>query len=246
MSGEPSGSNQTARGTMILNENALAQLSVLSKRVKESLKHELDKIWRCWGVFLSDEEVSADIVDENGLPGQVQVSRALFTPDARVMPASDPRMKSQKLGDSQAAYSMGMQDPAIAQNPQAMFELRKNVLMAMDANSIIPMIQPPPPAPPPPPVPHWQEDANFLRGQDQQVNANDDDQAHIEGHQAFMASPTGQMLDKTQRQMLENHIRHHAAQRLEKTASALQAMFPQPPIAPPPGPPGAEPMQEAA
>lgn len=224
MSGEPSKSNQTARGTIVLSENAMAQISVLARRVKEAQKHELDKIWRTWGVFLPESEV-ASIIDENGVFGEVKIGRDMFRPDAHVMPASDPRMKFQKVEETQFLWSMAQQNPLMMQSPGAIKAITEDMLRAMNAEKIIPLIQPPPPQPPPPPVPHWQEDAGFLRGQDHQVHQQDDDAAHIEGHASFMQSPAGGMLEKTQRQMLENHVRHHAAQRLEKAGNDLQRIL---------------------
>ena len=215
MSGQPSGSNQTARGTMILNENAMAQLSVLSRRVKEAEKHELDKIWRCWGTYLSDEEIQADIVDENGVPGTVAISRALFTPDARVLPAADPRSKSQKVEETTALYTMALQNPLLMQNPMVLQALTEDVLRAMDGNKIIPLMQPQQQEPPPPKK-HWEEDAGFLRGEFTKVHPDDDDDDHIAGHQGFMNSPAAGFLDKTGKDMIETHVRNHAAQRLEK------------------------------
>ena len=229
MSGEPSGSNQTARGTMILNEQAMAALSVMARRIKEAFKHELDKIWRCLGVFLPDDEM-ASIIDENGEPGEVRIGRWMFRPDAHVMPVSDPRMKSQKVEETSALYAMAAQNPIINTVRPAMQMLTEDMLRAMDANKVIPLIQPPPQPPgPPPSVPHWQEDANFLRGQDQQVSPLDDDATHMAGHQAFLGTPAGQMLDKNGRDMIERHIRAHAANRLEKAGVDLQNQLGGPP-----------------
>lgn len=222
MSGEQPKSNQTATGTQILNEQAMMPITVMSRRIKEAEKHELDKIWRCWGVFLSDEEIQEDIIDENGIAGQVAISRSMFRPDARVLPVSDARMKSQKVQESTALWTMAQQNPLIMQSQPAMQALTEDVLRAMDANKIIPMIQPPPPQPPPPPLPHSTEDANFLRDQDQQVNAQDDDQTHIDGHMAFKASPAGRFLSPNASEMMDKHIRHHVAQRLDKTHADLQ------------------------
>lgn len=219
LSGNAPGSNQTARGMIILNEQAMAAISVLSRRIKIAEKHEIDKIWRLWGVFLPDEEIQASIVDENGVPGTIPISRSLFRPDARVMPAGDVRMRWQKVEEASSLYAMGAQNPIIAQSRPAMQSLTEDLLRAQDAQKIIPMIQPPPPEPPPPPVPHWQEDAGFLRGQDHAVHPMDNDQAHIDGHQAFSSSPAGVLLDKNGRDMLERHIRMHAANRLEKAGN---------------------------
>ena len=95
------------------------------------------------------------------------------------------------------------------------------------------MIQPPPPQPPPPPLPHSTEDANFLRNQDQPVNPADDDNTHIQGHMAFKVSPAGQLMDKGGHDLIDRHIRMHAAQRLDKTHADLQNSLKT--MMPPPG-----------
>jgi hypothetical protein len=135
-------------------------------------------------------------------------------------------MKFQKVEEAMTLYTMSTQNPLIASSRPAMQLLTEDVLRAMDGNKVIPLIQPPPEPPgPPPSVPHWQEDANFLRGQDQPVNPMDDDDAHIDGHTAFRNTPAGQALDPTQAKMHDQHIRFHVAQRLDKTGAALQAQM---------------------
>jgi hypothetical protein len=224
LSGEVPKSNNTATGMSILNEQAMAPITVLSRRVKEAEKAELDKIWRCWGTFLPDEEI-ADIIDENGSPSQVTIGRSMFRPDAHVMPVSDPRMKSQKVQETQAVYSLITSNPMTANNPAAVQMATEDVLRAMDANKMIPVIQPPPQPGPPPPRPHWQEDADYLRGQDSAVNPQDDDAAHIKGHLGFKNTPAGQAMDPTQAKMHEQHIRGHMAQQLDKAGADLQNML---------------------
>lgn len=239
IAGEVPKSNNTATGMTILNEQAMAPITVLARRTKESERHELTKVWRCLGTFLPDQEIF-DIIDENGQSSSVPIGREMFRPDARVMPVSDTRMKSQKVQETQSAYSMGSQDPVIANTPPAMQLLRENLLRALDLNQIIPLIQPPPQQQPPP-RPHWQEDADMLRGKDSPVHPMDDDAAHIKGHTAFMGTPPGQALDPTQKQMLDAHVRGHMAQQLDKTGADLQNM-----LATAGGPPEGEPMQQGA
>jgi len=218
IAGEVPKSNNTATGMSILNEQAMMPITVLSRRVKEAERHELEKFWRCWGTFLPEDELT-DVIDENGSPSQVQISRDMFRPDARVMPVSDTRMKSQRTQETTALYQFGMNDPAIAQNPQAMQMLRENMLRALDANAVVPLIQPPPPQPPPPPRMPWEEDADYLRGKDSAVHPADDDASHIESHEAFKTTPAGMAMEPTQAKMHDQHIRNHRAALLDKTGS---------------------------
>jgi hypothetical protein len=223
LSGEMPKSNNTATGMTILNEQAMAPITVLARRTKEAEKHELDKIWRCWGTFLPDKEI-VDIIDENGVSQSITIGREMFRPDAHVMPVSDTRMKSQKVQETSNLYAMGSQNPIIASNPAAMQMLTEDMLRAMDANKVIPLIQPQPPQPPEP-RPHWQEDADYLRGKDSPVNPADDDTAHIKGHIEFKNTEAGKAMDPTQAKMHDAHIRSHMAQRLDKAGADLQNMM---------------------
>ena len=228
MSGQTSGANRTAKETEILQEQMMMQITVLARRIKEAFKHELDKIWRIWGVFLPDEEVM-DIVGPEGDPMSIQIGKAMFTPNAHVMPAADPRSKNQRLQETMAVFQAVSQNPYLMSQPPPvrdalMRAVTEDVLRAHGADKLVKLLPPPspPPPPPPPPAPYWEEDAGFLRGQDHPVHPDDPDQQHITGHKMTRAGPAGQALDKQGRDMLERHIRFHVAQDIEKTGRAQQ------------------------
>lgn len=231
IAGEVPKSNNTATGMSILNEQAMMPITVLARRVKDAETHELQKIWRCFGTFLPEEEI-VDVIDENGEAAQVPIGRAMFRPDARVQPVADIRMKTQRVQETGAAYQFGMNDPVIAQTPAAMQVLRENVLRATDQSEVIPKIQPPPPQPPPPPRPASQENSDYLRGKDSAVHPMDDDAKHIEDHERFKGTPGGKALEPTQAQMLDQHIRNHRANLLDKTAADHENMVAQAQAAP--------------
>lgn len=228
MSGQTSGANRTAKETQILAEQAMAQITVLARRIKEAFRHELDKIWRCWGVFLPDEEV-VSIVGDGQEPTTVKIGRDMFRPDARVIPAADPRTKTQRVDESTAVYQLVTSSPYInqglppPQREQAMALATEDMLRSLGAERYVKLVQPPPPPPPgpPPPRPYWAEDADFLRGKDSTPNPADDDSVHIAGHMAALNSPAGAALDKKGRDMAEHHIRLHHAQRIDKGGIAL-------------------------
>src|SRR6185295_6490678 len=99
MSGQTSGANRTAAETKILAEQMMMQITVLARRIKEAFRHELDKIWRCWGVFLPEDD-EFDAVGEDGSPQAIKIGRGLFLPDAHVIPAADPRTKTQRVEET--------------------------------------------------------------------------------------------------------------------------------------------------
>jgi len=232
MSGQTSGANRTAKEAQILSEQMMMQITVLARRIKGAFKHELDKIWRCWGVFLPEDEL-VDIEGHDGAdPTQLRIGRAMFTPNAHVTPAADPRTKTQKLEESQQVYQAVAGNPYLMNQPPPvrdaiMRQVTEDVLQALGAGKLIKLLPPPgtpKPPPPPPPAPYWQEDAGFLRGQDHQVHKDDNDLEHISGHQRTLQGPAGTKLDKQGRDMLERHIRFHVAADIEKAGMRQQQM----------------------
>ena len=224
MSGQAPGSNQTKAGMQILNEQMMAPITVLARQTKEEFRHELDKIWRCWGVFLEDEDV-ADVIGDAGQPMRIPIGKWMFTPSVHLVPASDPRMKSQRLEDLQGLTQFVMSMPVIAQNPQVggpiMLKLAEMVLRVYpDGEALIPLLQPPPP-PPPQPKAQLEENVGFLRGEDSPVHPADDDDAHMAEVDMFLNSPDGQALDPKGKLMAMNHKRLHVASRLQKRGQAF-------------------------
>jgi hypothetical protein len=242
MSGTTSGANRTAKETQILAEQMMMQITVLARRIKEAFRHEIDKIWRCWGVFLPDEEI-VDVVGDDGAPMQLRVGRSLFTPDANVVPAADPRTKTQRIDETMAVYQVVTSNPYIMQGSPPpvrdaiMRAVTENVLRAHGAEELVKMLPPPQPPqpPPPPPKPYWEEDAGFLRGQDNPTHANDNDDEHLQGHVTMLNTPAGKALDKQGRDMAERHIRAHHAQKIQKAGRAMQGQMGPPQGGPPMG-----------
>lgn len=231
MSGQTSGANRTAKEAQILSEQMMMQITVLARRIKEAFKHELDKIWRCWGVFLPEEEL-VDLIGHDGDPAQLKISRSMFTPNAHVTPAADPRTKTQRLEETTQVYQAVINNPYLMHQPPPvrdaiMRAVTEDMLRAHGAEKLVKLLPPPGPTkppPPPPPAPYWQEDAGFLRGQDHPVHKDDNDLQHISGHQLTLNGPAGTKLDKPGRDMLERHIRFHVAQDIEKAGQAQQQM----------------------
>jgi hypothetical protein len=246
MSGQAPGSNQTKAGMQILNEQMMAPITVLARQTKEEFRHELTKIWRCWGVFLEDQDV-VDVVSDTGQPTRIPIGKWMFTPSVHLVPASDPRMKSQRLEDLQGLTGFIMGLPAIAQNPAVggpiMMKLAEMVFNVYpDGGALIPLLQPPPP-PPPQPMSQLEENVGFLRGQDHPVHPADNDEEHLAHIRAFQQSPDAQSLDTKGKVMLENHHRMHVAQALEKRGRQFGNGFPRanPFGTGPGGPPGMAP-----
>lgn len=258
LSGEPVGSNETARAAMARHEQAQKQISVLSARMIGYLTCDARIMWRLFSVFLDETEYH-DVVDSQDQPRQLKIGRADFIADARVQPTADARLTSraQRVGEAMDFFQFVCANeaaPELSQNPQIRIAAIKKVLYAMDAHELIDMLAPQPP-PPPPPVPQWQENAGFLQEHDSQVNPADDDDAHLLEIMSFGEDPLGgQQLTPTGTKMLDAHRRSHLAQKMTKERkqhdeqqAALQGSQGSggPGMAPPPpnGTPGGIPFQ---
>lgn len=218
MSGQIPGSNQTKAGIQILAEQAMMPITVFARRVIEAFRHELEKIWRCWGVFLPDAEI-ADIIDENGDPQQIPIGREMFKPSARVTPAADPRVKSMRVEESQQALTAALNNPFLMNHPNklAIFSiLTADFFKAIGSDRVIPLMQPPPPPQPPPQKPQYEENAGFLNGQDSPVHPADDHEIHAADLQEFMQSPEAQAMDRNGREMADRHLRGHLAEMIKQ------------------------------
>jgi hypothetical protein len=242
MSGQTSGANRTAKETQILAEQMMMQITVLARRMKEAQRHEIDKLWRIWGVFLPDEEI-VNVVGEDGSPQELKVGRAMFIPDAHVIPAADPRTKTQRIEDATAVFTVVTTNPYLMQSPNRdtiMRAVTEDMLRAHGAEKLLKMM-PPPQGPPPPPQPKqaWEEDADALQSKPHPVLPGDDDQGHLfgpGGHIAFQGSPAHKSMSKEQKAGHEQHVRDHHAAMIVKTAQRSGMSRP-PQGAPPQMPP---------
>lgn len=226
MSGQAPGSNQTKVGMQILAEQAMTPITVLGRRVESYFQSELYKIWRCWGVFLEDEEV-ADIVNDNGAPESIKVGKAMFAPTAQLVPSSDPRIKSQRVEEFNQLFGFVQNNPFVQQSPAAQPTLRaltEQGYRLFGGESLIQYLPPPQVGPPPPPPPKDpnEENAGFLRNEAPEVHPEDNDEAHTATHMMFGQSPEAQLMDAKQRQAYEQHMRNHAAAKITKGAKALE------------------------
>lgn len=234
LSGEPIGSNETARGSVLRHEEANKQISVLGSRVIAYMKNDVDMIWRLLSIFLPEND-NANVPNKDGNPTSIAISRADFIADQRVFPAADPRVTSraQRIQESEGALQMAMANPQLAANPQVIRALTEAVLHARDMSYIIPMMAPAVP-PPPPPVPQPTENADFLQGKQPQVNPQDNHRQHLAEMAVFKTSPEYLAMTPEQQQAFEQHGRNHIGEAMKQEQQNGQA--PAPGIQGPPGP----------
>lgn len=230
-SGTTSGANRTAKEVQILNAQMMKQISVLARRVKEANKAELDKIWRALGVYMPEKPQGMQVTGEAGQPMMLEISRDLFRPDARVLPSADPRLRFERVEETQQLYGLVTQNPLTAQNPVVVKAVTEDLLRAMQGEKYVALLeqaQPPPPQPKQP----YAEEADWLKGGDPPVLPADDDHAHLNSHHKFYAQAQGSM-SPDQKKKAEAHIRFHMGQLHEKHGQAMSGQ-PQPPTGSPP------------
>ena len=218
LSGEPVGSNETARAAMARFEQATKQISILGSRCITYLTHDIQIWWRLFGVHL-DEQEYVDVCTSRNRPLQIKIGRDDFKADAKVIPTADARMgsRAQRTSEAQDLFTFvtaPTSPPELTQNPAVRRAAIEIVLRAMDAHELIDLLGPPPgPPQPPPPQPQWAENASFLQDHDAPVNPADDDDAHLLEMQNFKQDPLGyEKLSPTARKMFDNHERGHLAQ----------------------------------
>lgn len=226
LSGEPIGSNETARAAMNRNEQAQKQITVLAGRIIGYMTCDARILWRLFSVYLNEEEYH-EVVDSSGKPRQIQIGRQDFIADARVVPTADARVTSQaqRVGDAQNFFQFvcgNEMAPELMQNPAMRRAAIEQVLYAMDRHEVMELLGPPPgPPQPPPPKKQWEENAGFLTEKDQPTNPQDDDDEHLVELQMFKQDPLGySKLTPTGRKMADNHERGHFAQKMTKERQA--------------------------
>lgn len=246
LSGEPVGSNETARAAMARYEQAQKQISILAGRIMGYMTCDARIIWRLFSVYLDEQEYH-DVVDSRGMPRQVRIGREDFVADARVVPTADARLTShsQRVDEAQGFLQtvISGDGPAeLNQNAAIRYAAIQAFLLASDHHEMMELMGPAPgPPQPPPPKEQWNENAGFLRGEDQPTNPADDDAQHLIIQDLFRRDPLGYAkLDPTAAKMFDQHERNHLAQKLEK-ARAADAQRRQAQRGQPAGPAGAGP-----
>lgn len=216
LSGEPIGSNETARGAVLRHEEANKQISVLGSRVISYMGNDVRMVWRLLSVFFPEND-TVNVTNGANQPTTVPLSRADFVADQKVFPAADPRVTSrkQRIDDADGTLAMAMQNPTLAQNPQIIHSLTEACLHARDLGYLVPLMQPAQP-PPPPPIPQTEENADFLQGKQPQVNPQDNHAQHLNDIAVFKGSPEFKAMTPQQTEALDQHARNHVAEKMKQ------------------------------
>jgi hypothetical protein len=217
LSGEKGASNETARGMMIRNSQAMALISVMTRLYLEPLKYELKLIAHGNSIHLDEFELFPFVEDVPGQPGQQKVTqqkvkRTDYLEDVHIEFTADARMisKPERIMEAKDAIQLIMSIPQAAQNPMLVdFALREYFTVSEMIQYIAAMG--PPPAPPPPPQPQSQEveNAGFFNETDHPVLPDDNHALHVHRINELKASPLFKEMSSTGKQMLDRHHRAH-------------------------------------
>lgn len=214
LSGEKGASNETAKGMMVRNSNAMALISVMTRLYLEPLKYEI-KMLAHGNAIQMDGPETFPVASLAG-PDQQQVKQVTVRPedyveDIHVEFTADARMSSkpERISDAQSFIQLILNSP-LAQNQMLVdFSFRKLFRAAESPEYEAAMG--PPPTPPPPPQPQSQdtENAGFFNEQDHPVLEDDNHMEHLHKINELKQSPLIQHMSSTGKQMMDRHERGH-------------------------------------
>jgi hypothetical protein len=226
LSGEKGASNETATTTKIRAEMAIKQISVLSRRMVAYLRSEAEGLWRLLSLFL-DEDDAVQVVNAEGQPATIPISRADFVADANVTPSANPQVGSrvQRIEEAQERLSILVQHPLTAQNPMIQAAALEDLLRAQGAYRYVTMLresiqqqqeQQKQAAEQqqmgPPPMPQDQENVAMLSGQPVPVHPEDNHAQHLHEIALFAETPAFGESPPQTKQLLAQHRLEHLGQ----------------------------------
>lgn len=187
LSGQPDKVYQP-EAMLAMIEQGLQLFSSVQEFLGVSMEDELQKVFRLNAKYLQE--------DANFVFGddQITVTKEDYQDDFRVVPIFDPKYatRSQKLAKAQAQYQFAIQNPLMAQDPEAIYLTSKSVLEALDTENIDAVLKKPAPPPQPARIDDQNlENAYFLMPPDHRalfdVFADQDHVRHIKSIDQFIA-----------------------------------------------------------
>jgi hypothetical protein len=201
-------SDTTATSMLAVMEQGLKVFSTIHKRIHRVFKKELKKIALLNARNL-DERVYFTVQDSTSQEMKTyRAGRIDFANNIDVTPVSDPTITSraEKLIKAQQAREVGLQSPLTSQDPEALYELEKNLYIALEVPNIDKILKKPEPQEPPD-LPPIEEESQFLREVWVQPLPHQDHQAHLQSHQIFSESQWSEQLTPQGKKLLEAHIK---------------------------------------
>lgn len=201
-------SDTTATSMLAVMEQGMKMFSVIHKRLHRSLRKELKKIFYINSIYLN-ETVYFTVQDSNSKAiTTLQSGKIDFNSNIDVKPTSDPTITSraEKLIRARTVYDIAMQNPLISQNPESLFEITRQLLVANEVQNVDTILQLPPPPPPPPDLSPQTEHAHFLSELAVEPLPQQDSFFHLNSHLTFRDSNWGTQLTSQGKNLLNDHI----------------------------------------
>ncbi|HWE51381.1 MAG TPA: hypothetical protein VG273_16435 [Bryobacteraceae bacterium] len=213
---------RTATQTVKLLEEGNVRISLDTKVLQEDMRFVLEHFWELEYEFSPDEtffrvtEEDADglfPVNSGGSILSYQERDGRY--DFRLQFANSVWSKEVKKQQALARYQLDLQNPLIAQNPRALWQVTRDAHDALGDPNFAELV-PEPPAPDLPVDPR-EEWNRLLQGEDIHVNPMDNDQLHLQRHmQDLKKAEADTQCDPDAIQKLVAHYRQHILQLQQK------------------------------
>jgi hypothetical protein len=196
--------------TMAIMERGTKVMSAIHKRLHYSQKQEF--------------KLLADVIAKNSVmyPYMVQnvgpdIMQSDFDGRIDVIPVSDPNIfsMSQRIALAQTQLQLVQSNPELHGGQQGLYQAYRKMYEALGMNNIDAIL--PPPQQPQPMNPA-KENQEAMRGQRLQAFPDQNHQAHIEAHIAFLSTPAAQV-NANIVMTLQGHIQEHIGMIAEMQAS---------------------------
>ena len=196
--------------TMAIMERGTKVMSAIHKRLHYSQKQEF--------------KLLADVIARNSVmyPYMVQnagpeIMQSDFDGRIDVIPVSDPNIfsMSQRIALAQTQLQLVQSNPELHGGQQGLYQAYRKMYEALGMSNIDSIL--PPPSQPQPMNPA-KENQEAMRGQRLQAFPEQNHEAHIEAHLAFLSTPAAQV-NATIVMTLQGHIQEHIAFISEARAS---------------------------
>lgn len=207
MMGKLPPSDTTATTMLAVMEQGLKVFSTIHKRQHRSFKKELKKIFKLNSRYLNEKEYYVVQDSTSREFKTLESGREDFGNMIDVIPSSDPSITSraEKLIKSKQAYEVGIGNPLIMNNPEAMYELTYAFYQSIEQPNIDKILKKPEPQGPPN-LPSMEENALLLQEKPIDPHPDQDHLQHLQDHENFKNSMWAEQLTPMGKKMLEQHM----------------------------------------
>lgn len=201
-------SDTTATTMLAVMEQGMKVFSTIHKREHRAFKKELKKIFIINSLYL-DEKKYFTVQDSTSPEMKTyDIGKLDFINYIDVKPASDPNITSraEKLIKAKSTYEMAVNNPLIATDMEAMYEITKDWLVANEVQNIDLKLKKPQPQEPPDLTPQ-EEHAEFIKEKGVEPLPIQDHIKHANEHNTFSTSTWFEQLTPQGKNLFEDHMK---------------------------------------